>query len=157
VIIASESDQQVGLWDSRFFLYSEETDYAKRMRCHGFTVEYVSTACAEHAGGGSGTSDELTALMAINRVRFAERWSCWRRLFSGKVIVDEAIRTFRRDDRAALRVLVHRGRWSELMLRLQGSGTEIDQPRGVARKEAGPVTGVTSVVGYGTDAVLAGY
>lgn len=61
----------VGEWNSeRYFLYAEETDFQRRVRNAGYTVRYVSAATAVHAGGGSGQSAQLSALMAVNRWRY---------------------------------------------------------------------------------------
>lgn len=123
MMIASECDKQVGPWDERFFLYSEEIDYATRARGHGFKIEYLPTARVLHSGGGSGTSDELDALLAVNRIRYAEKWDHWPRVFRGIVIFHELMRAYRRKHRITLRILLQRSSWSDLILKLQGSGT----------------------------------
>ncbi len=47
MLIAARCDAAVGPWDeARFFLYSEETDYAARARARGWSVEYVPDARA---------------------------------------------------------------------------------------------------------------
>lgn len=127
MMIASECDQQVGSWDERFFLYSEETDYAARARSHGFRIEYLPTARAQHAGGGSGTSIELTALLAVNRIRYAEKWVRWPKVFRGTAVLHELLRAYQPRHRMALRTLLHRSRWSDIILRLQESGVDFSQ------------------------------
>lgn len=121
MMIASECDQRVGPWDERFFLYSEETDYAARVRSHGFSIKYLPTAQAQHTGGGSGSSDELTALMAVNRIRYAEIWSRWPKAFWGSLILHELLRAYSRKHRMTLRIFLQRSKWSDVTLRLQGS------------------------------------
>lgn len=123
MMIASECDKLVGPWDERFFLYSEETDYAARARGHGFRIEYLPTALAQHTGGGSGTSDELDALVAVSRIRYAEKWDCWPKVFRGTVVLHELLRVYHRRHRMTLRVVLRRSRWSEIILRLQEPGT----------------------------------
>jgi GT2 family glycosyltransferase len=132
MMIASECDKQVGPWDERFFLYSEETDYAARGRSHGFRIEYLPTARAQHAGGGSGTSDELDALVAVNRIRYAEKWGCWPKVFRGTVVLHELLRVYNRRHRMVLGILLRRSKWSDIILRLQESGTETSQADDVA-------------------------
>jgi GT2 family glycosyltransferase len=119
MMIASECDHKVGPWDEQFFLYSEETDYAVRGRSNGFRIEYLPTARAQHTGGGSGTSDELAALLAVNRVRYAEKWSRWPRVFRGTVLLHELLRSYSRGHRMALRILLQRSRWIDLTQKLQ--------------------------------------
>ena len=43
----------VGPWDERFFLYSEETDYALRLRDAGFTLRLTRRASVTHPGGAT--------------------------------------------------------------------------------------------------------
>jgi GT2 family glycosyltransferase/glycosyltransferase involved in cell wall biosynthesis len=59
----------VGRFDERFFLYSEETDFAVRAAAAGFALWYVPAAGAVHLGGESGTSSPLWSLLTANRVR----------------------------------------------------------------------------------------
>ena len=127
MMIASECDRQVGSWDEQFFLYSEETDYAALVRSHGFRIEYLPTARAQHTGGGSGTSDELTALLAVNQVRYAEKWTRWPKAFKGTVMLHELLRAYYRGHRIALKILLRRSKWADLTLKLQGSATELSQ------------------------------
>jgi GT2 family glycosyltransferase len=127
MMIASACDQLVGPWDERFFLYSEEIDYAARVRSHGFRIEYLPTARAQHTGGGSGTSDELTALLAVNKIRYAEIWGRRPKVLWGTVVLHELLRAYRRRHRIALRILLRRSRWPEIALRLQGSDTDVSQ------------------------------
>lgn len=69
-----ETDAAVGAWDERFFLYSEEVDYCRRVRNAGRSVRYEPDAIAWHHGGGSSSNPALVALLAVNRVRYFEKW-----------------------------------------------------------------------------------
>lgn len=71
VFIAGHVVADVGEWDERYFLYSEETDYFRRVRELGHTVWFEPSASMTHSRGGSGASADLVALMAVNRVRYA--------------------------------------------------------------------------------------
>jgi GT2 family glycosyltransferase/glycosyltransferase involved in cell wall biosynthesis len=59
----------VGPFDERFFLYSEETDFALRAAAAGFALQYEPAAAAVHSGGESGSSSPLWSLLTANRVR----------------------------------------------------------------------------------------
>lgn len=75
ILISAETDAAVGAWDdSRFFLYSEETDYCRRIRQAGWTIRYVPEATVTHSGSGSGSGPELVALNAINRIRYYHKY-----------------------------------------------------------------------------------
>ncbi len=117
MIVSAECNRIVGEWDqSRFFLYSEETDYARRVREAGYRFRYVPTAIARHRDGGSGRSSTLAALLAVNRIRFYEKYhrapATW--LFRFAVILHYALRASDDSSRTALAMLVHRRKWSEL-------------------------------------------
>lgn len=65
----------VGPWDSdRFFLYSEETDYSRRIRECGGEIVFVPSSVVAHRGGGSGTSPQLDALLEVNKLRYYRKW-----------------------------------------------------------------------------------
>jgi GT2 family glycosyltransferase len=58
-----------GPWEERFFLYSEETEFALRARDRGFLTELVADAEVVHIGGESRVSPVLWSLLTVNRVR----------------------------------------------------------------------------------------
>ncbi|ANP74091.1 glycosyltransferase family 2 protein [Cryobacterium arcticum] len=65
----------VGGWDAeRYFLYSEETDYCRRIRATGASIRFCPAAQVTHAGGGSGSSPALDALLQVNKVRYFRKW-----------------------------------------------------------------------------------
>lgn len=70
LMVGIDAARAVGEWDERFFLYSEETDYCRRVRDAGFTVTYEPEATVRHRQGGSGSSPALDALLNVNRVRY---------------------------------------------------------------------------------------
>lgn len=70
LLLSSRCRREVGAWDEKYFLYSEETDYARRCREAQLAVVYVPEAVAVHSGAGSGTSASLAALVTVNRVRY---------------------------------------------------------------------------------------
>jgi N-acetylglucosaminyl-diphospho-decaprenol L-rhamnosyltransferase len=69
LVITPRCRRQVGAWDERFFLYSEETDYLLRVRDAGLVVRYEPGATAVHRGGDLHDNTRLWTTMTINRVR----------------------------------------------------------------------------------------
>jgi exopolysaccharide biosynthesis WecB/TagA/CpsF family protein len=107
----------VGAWDERYFLYSEEVDYQRRVRESGWSVWFEPTARAMHVGGGSGSSPELEALLAINRVRYVDLAYGRARgdLVRAAALLGELLRSPRgRGHRRAAWYLASRRRWSGL-------------------------------------------
>lgn len=118
MLISAACNDAVGDWDDmRFFLYSEETDFAARARLHDYRIRYVPGARIQHEGGGSGQSSALSALMAVNRVRYYEKYH--RRpatsLFRAAVILHYLIRCADPQQRAALKAVLWRPSWAGLL------------------------------------------
>lgn len=101
--------QEVGPWDDdRFFLYSEETDYCRRLRAAGSRIRYLPAARVVHRGAGSGSSDTLHALLEVNRVRYFRKWhrAPATAAFAGVTVLNNLLRSHRPRSRAALRALL---------------------------------------------------
>jgi N-acetylglucosaminyl-diphospho-decaprenol L-rhamnosyltransferase len=116
-VVSEACDAAVGAWDSaRYFLYSEETDYARRSRDLGFRVRFVPEAVVTHHGGGSGFSPALLALMAVNRVRYysSHHGSARTRVFSWSVAARHLLRAWRGAHRRAFGAVVRPGTWAQL-------------------------------------------
>lgn len=115
MLISAACDRVVGAWDERFFLYSEEVDYATRARAAGFRVEYVPQARARHRGAGSGQSYELTALNAINRVRYFEKYGKETGAMRAAVLLHLLLRSASRSHRGALLAVSRPSTWEPLI------------------------------------------
>ena len=113
-IISAACDAAVGPWDERFFLYSEEVDHAARVRAAGFRVEYVPMARVRHRAGGSGSSAALTALQAVNRIRYVSKRGQGGGMFRAAVVLHELLRASDPAHRFALRTVLRRSSWSAL-------------------------------------------
>jgi GT2 family glycosyltransferase len=129
MLISAACDRAVGPWDERFFLYSEEVDYATRARTAGFRIEYTPAARARHRGAGSGQSSALTALMAVNRVRYIEKQDRHPRAYRAVVFAHELLRAADPNHRAAMRAVSRRSRWMPLLTQLRGPATNTRVPR----------------------------
>lgn len=117
LLIAIAADQRVGAWDEeRFFLYSEETDYCRRLRESGYQVRYLPDAVVTHKGAGSGTGPALTALMAVNKVRYYRKYHgrVASAAFRLVLIGTQLLRANRPGQRRALNALLAERRWAEL-------------------------------------------
>jgi len=117
MLISSACDDAVGPWDEeRFFLYSEETDFSRRARSEGYRIRFVPSARARHEEGGSGQSPALAALLAVNRVRYFEKYHSRpaTSLFRAALTLNYVVRARRVGDRAALKALVRRSSWDRL-------------------------------------------
>jgi len=117
LMVRRDVAETVGDWDERFFLYSEETDYMRRVREAGWNVWFEPSAVVRHEGGGSGQSPQLVALLAVNRVRYAEvyhgRW--YAAATRAVTLLGEVARAgLSEGHRTAARYLLSRSRWKTL-------------------------------------------
>jgi GT2 family glycosyltransferase len=74
--LRADAMRQVGLFDERYFMYSEEIDLCRRLRAHGWRVRYVPQAEVVHIEGGSSRAD-LAARdqrFQASKLAYAARW-----------------------------------------------------------------------------------
>jgi exopolysaccharide biosynthesis WecB/TagA/CpsF family protein len=116
LLVPAAVAREVGEWNEEFFLYSEETDYFRRIRASGRRIRFEPSAVVTHRGSGSGTSHELATLLAVNRVRYIERHHgrVYSALFRAVVALAEALRSYDAVHRRALAIILNRRRWQGL-------------------------------------------
>ncbi|HEV7662987.1 MAG TPA: glycosyltransferase family 2 protein [Chloroflexota bacterium] len=74
--VRADALAQVGLFDERFFMYSEELDWCRRFRAAGWKIAYVPRAKVVHLEGGS-TRLDLAARdrqFQSSKLRYAAKW-----------------------------------------------------------------------------------
>ena len=115
--VSQHCDERLGPWNEHFFLYSEEVEYAARVRDAGLRIRYVPAAVVTHREGGSGRSDRLVALTAVNRVRYyrARHGRVSAAVFTAAVLLHEAVRSRHSAHRASLRAVLRRASASDLL------------------------------------------
>ena len=108
LLVSSRCRAAVGDWDERYFLYSEEIDFLRRVRAAGLLIRYNPTAVVQHISGGSGRSDGLYALLVVNTIRYYRCHHTWlpSAIFAGEVILRQFLRCWRPAARLALRAVL---------------------------------------------------
>jgi GT2 family glycosyltransferase len=124
MLISGACDRVIGAWDERFFLYSEEVDYAARVRTAGLRVEYVPQARARHRRAGSGHSHALVALQAVNRIRYFEKHGKPTGAMRAAVLLHELLRSASGSHRAALLAVSRPSSWAPLLSGLKARSTK---------------------------------
>jgi GT2 family glycosyltransferase len=116
VLVPADVVRAVGPWNESFFLYAEEIDYMRRIRTRGLRIQFDPAAVVTHRGGGSGSSIDLEALKAVNRVRYIETYHgrVYSAAFRAAVALRHALRSYRAEHRHLLGVLLRRRRWRDL-------------------------------------------
>ncbi len=76
IAVRGAAAAQVGLFDERFFLYSEEIDWCRRFRAAGWRVVYMPEAEVQHLEGGTSRQDLAArdAHFQQSRLRYLEKW-----------------------------------------------------------------------------------
>lgn len=121
LLVDRRTADRVGPWDERFFLYSEETDFFRRLRDCGGEVWYEPEARVVHSEAGSGRTPELVALTIVNAVRYAEKHHRRTALpLRGILLLHELRRWRDPDHRVALSALLSRRRWEDLPHAISG-------------------------------------
>ena len=74
--VRGRAASEVGLFDERFFLYSEELDWCHRFRAAGWRVVYLPAAEVVHVEGASSRRDPLARDLAFqeSKIRYVAKW-----------------------------------------------------------------------------------
>lgn len=151
----------VGEWDEQFFLYSEETDYCRRVRDLGASIWFEPSAVMWHERGGSGTSPQLAALMSVNRVRYAQKHlgRLRRGAFRVAALCAEVARINKPGHSQAALALLDRRRWALLPAAVKNppppaSGTVVIPAHNEAAVIARTLEALGEVIGWGTVEVV---
>ena len=73
MLVRRSALEQIGGMDESFFLYCEDTDLCARLREAGWDIRYEPAATVHHEGGASRPREELFAMLARNRVKYARK------------------------------------------------------------------------------------
>lgn len=128
VLLCSKVAKAVGDWDEGYFLYSEETDYFRRIRDLGYSVWFEPKAVVSHRGAGSGSSPELNVLMTVNKAVYAEKYMPRIRasLFRVALILGELLRSADPTHRQTYRALAQRLSSAEASAHLRRPSVHLD-------------------------------
>lgn len=74
VISKASVHDKCGGWPEDYFMYSEETEYFRKVRGLDLKVRFVASAQASHSGGASGSSRELDALQVLNKIYYYRKF-----------------------------------------------------------------------------------
>lgn len=116
LLIDAETAARVGPWDESFFLYSEETDFFRRVRELGGQAWYEPDAVVLHDQGGSGSSIALEQLRSVNRIRYVRKHHnrLYAALYRGLVVLHALVRSYQPVHRAVLALLISEKKWASL-------------------------------------------
>jgi GT2 family glycosyltransferase len=116
LVVRRDVADSVGPWDEQFFLYSEDTDFMRRVRELDGEVWYEPSALVESTCGASNESSDDYALLAINAVRYVRKYrsSMYAALYRLVVIGHYLLRSRDPAKRRVLRCLLDESTWPQL-------------------------------------------
>lgn len=83
IVIRASMFRDVGSFDERYFLYSEETDWQRRASSIGYRSSVISSEVVVHRGGGSNDSEAIRIQYFLeSRLKYYKKWHglIWSRL-----------------------------------------------------------------------------
>jgi GT2 family glycosyltransferase len=121
--VRAAAARQIGLFDERFFMYSEELDWCRRFHAAGWRIAYVPSAEVMHMEGASSRFD-LSArdrLFQASKLEYAAKWHgpVVAHALRAYLVLEYVARGLEETLKLALRSRVHERR---ARLRVIGSG-----------------------------------
>jgi N-acetylglucosaminyl-diphospho-decaprenol L-rhamnosyltransferase len=148
-----EAIESAGFMDERFFMYSEETDFCRRIRSAGWAVRHFPWMTILHYGAVAGVDPRIESLSAHSRLAYARKHfsPVHRALYFGTVVLRHGLRAFlaRRDDKGARRRAANRAALSTIFGRMpvpHGPPSRVALPVGARPQSPGERSGGADVV-----------
>lgn len=92
MLLRTSALEKVGLFDERFFLYTEDTDLTRRIHRHYRTMYYPDVTIYHHHARGSYKDLRLTWLNVSSAIRYFNKWGWFndpeRDFFNERVLLD---------------------------------------------------------------------
>ena len=110
LLLRWEAVREVGLFDERFFLYAEETDWQRRAALLGWRSTMIPEIVADHIGGGTSSDPKRREALChagtetyVRKWFGARGWASYRVAVIFGAVLRQALLRRQRRDRASLR------------------------------------------------------
>jgi N-acetylglucosaminyl-diphospho-decaprenol L-rhamnosyltransferase len=89
-----EAIESAGFLDERFFMYSDETDFCRRIKTAGWEVRHLPLMTIVHHSGKAGVKPGIESLNAYTRIVYARKHlsPAHRAVYSGAVLLRHSLR-----------------------------------------------------------------
>ena len=133
MLVRREAIESAGFLDERFFMYSEETDFCRRISSAGWTIRHLPTMTIMHHGADARVAPGIESLSAYNRIVYARKHFSWahRALYFAAVLLRNGIRS------------VYAGRGEEGRLRREANRAAVSTLLGRSPVPHGPPRSVS--------------
>jgi N-acetylglucosaminyl-diphospho-decaprenol L-rhamnosyltransferase len=94
MLVRREAIESAGFLDERFFMYSDETDFCRRIKTAGWEVRHLPLMTIVHHLGKAGVKPSIESLNAYTRIVYARKHfsPAHRALYSGAVLLRHSLR-----------------------------------------------------------------
>lgn len=134
-----EAIESAGFLDERYFMYSDETDFCRRIKTAGWEIRHLPSMTILHHDGKAGIKPSIVSLDASSRMRYARKHfsAVHRLLYFGALVLGASLRSVYggSGDRGRLVEAANRRRLATLLGR---SPAPFDPPSRYSVRIAGP-------------------
>jgi N-acetylglucosaminyl-diphospho-decaprenol L-rhamnosyltransferase len=159
MLVRREAIQSAGFLDERFFMYSDETDFCRRIKTAGWDVRHLPVMTILHHEGKAGVKPSIESLQAYTRTLYASKHfsPLHRALYKVAVILRHLLRSVyagggdlgqprKAANRSALNTLLGRSPVPHGRPRYSVRHAEPPDPQPVADRAGGPPLDARSAI-----------
>jgi N-acetylglucosaminyl-diphospho-decaprenol L-rhamnosyltransferase len=95
MLVRREAIESAGFLDERYFMYSDETDFCRRIKTAGWEIRHLPSMTILHHDGKAGIKPSIECLGAASRMRYARKHfsPAHRLLYFGTVLLGACLRS----------------------------------------------------------------
>jgi N-acetylglucosaminyl-diphospho-decaprenol L-rhamnosyltransferase len=95
MLVRREAIESAGFLDERYFMYSDETDFCRRIKVAGWEIRHLPSMTILHHDGKAGIKPSIESLSASSRMRYARKHfsPVHRLLYFGAVLLGATLRS----------------------------------------------------------------
>ncbi|HEV2873690.1 MAG TPA: glycosyltransferase family 2 protein [Thermoleophilaceae bacterium] len=95
MLVRREAIESAGFLDERFFMYSDETDFCRRIKTAGWEIRHLPSMTIVHHEGKAGVKPAIESLLAHTRIVYARKHfsPAHRALYSAAVLLRASLRS----------------------------------------------------------------
>jgi N-acetylglucosaminyl-diphospho-decaprenol L-rhamnosyltransferase len=95
MLVRREAIESAGFLDERYFMYSDETDFCRRIKSAGWEIRHLPSMTILHHDGKAGIKPSIESLGASSRMRYARKHfsPAHRLLYFGALVLGASVRS----------------------------------------------------------------
>jgi N-acetylglucosaminyl-diphospho-decaprenol L-rhamnosyltransferase len=95
MLVRREAIESAGFLDERYFMYSDETDFCRRIKTAGWDIRHLPQMTIIHHEGKAGVKPSIESLNAYTRLMYARKYfsPAHRAAYTGAVLLRHSLRS----------------------------------------------------------------